>query len=64
MAGMVRSLCLCWRLVRVSAVVMMTGKLMRGEFEENIVASLTRLHVYKEFHIRLVHISPTHDVLR
>ena len=31
---------------------------------ENIVASLIRLRVYKEFHIRLVHISLTLDVLR
>ena len=28
MAGRVRSLCLCWRLVQASAVVMMTGKVM------------------------------------
>ena len=38
MAGMVRSLCLCWRLVRASAVVMMTGKLcalVRDEWEKH-----------------------------
>jgi len=53
--------------VRASAVVMMTGKLVHINpwwIKKNIVAYLMRLRVYKEFHIRLVNISLTYEVMR